>query len=204
MIRVKKFFMFCSVLLSLNAFGSDAQSSFWEAVNLDKESDILVQDRVEDPNSATKYELNFAKNVDEKFLKETDDVDEFERQEKIAEQELHCLFSIGEIANEMGYEPVNTDHKNFKAHIYELMNFYNEHIQHAQYIKEHTEFNFCCGMIAYYLSDLQGIDDIRNWFESVCNMKMTQQNGIKLIENSPGENAYWFTQVLKNTTHNKF
>ena len=136
MMKVKKFFMFCSALLSLNAYGSDAQSSFWEAVNLDKGSDILVQDPVEDPNTATKHESKFTKNVDENFLKEVDDVEDFEKREKLAKEELRCFFYIGKLTNEMGYKPVTSDHKDFKACVYKLMNFYNEHIQHAQHMKK--------------------------------------------------------------------
>ena len=204
MIRVKKFFIFCCASISLNAFGINVLPSFLATVNLSEKSNVLVQDGTETPNSEAKHESKFTKNVDEKFLKEPDDVEEVEKREELAKEELRCFIYIGKLTNEMGYKPVSSDHKDFKACVYKLMNFYNAHIQHAQYMKTKTEFNFCCGMMAYYLSDLQDIDDIKNWFKSVYNMEMTQQNGIKLIENSPGESAYWFTQVLKNTTSKKF
>lgn len=203
MIRVKKFFIFCCASISLNAFGINVLPSFLATVNLAEKNNTLVQEDIENPNTKAKHESKFTKNVDEIFLKEVDDVEDFEKREELAKEELYCFIYIGKLTNEMGYKPVSPDHKDFKAHIYELMNFYNKHSQHAQYMKEHTEFNFCCGMTAYYLSDLQDIDDIKNWFKSVYNMEMTQQNGIKLIENSPGESAYWFTEVLKNTTPNK-
>ena len=56
-------------------------------------------------------------------------------------------------------------------------------------------------MTAYYLSDLQDIDDIKNWFKSVYNMEMTQQNGINLIKEVLGENASRFIATL---TSNEF
>ena len=74
--------------------------------------------------------------------------------------------------------------ESFKCHNEETVN----------QVKQTTYFKFCCGFVALKLCDNEeGKDIARRLFAECCEEEMTKENIIKLINNSPGEDAYWFS-----------
>ena len=65
-------------------------------------------------------------------------------------------------------------------------------------IRETTDFNFCWGIVAYYVTNGEGFKELNENFLKFFQKQMTKENGLELLRNSDGENAYFFLQSLEN------
>lgn len=65
-------------------------------------------------------------------------------------------------------------------------------------VKETTDFNFCWGIVAYYVNKGEDFEELSKNFLDFFQKPMNRENGLVLIRNSDGENAYFFLQGLEN------
>lgn len=114
--------------------------------------------------------------------------------------ELSCMNAFQDLATQMALLP-QTEFmhlKNFFTELKEIYESWNKKFDQTFLMKE-TEFLFCIGLIAYYLSDEL---EIKDWFQKLFGKEMNRKKGIELIKQSPGEQAYWFIEGLSAECYN--
>ena len=116
-------------------------------------------------------------------------------------RELNCWKDFDDFANKIGM--INCDDKrDLIKYFDELKNLYEKYSDINECMMKNSSFPFCCGLFAYYLSEeSEGMDEIKAWFYDNLKTEMSQENGIKLIENSSGDHAYFFLENLNSENH---
>ena len=114
--------------------------------------------------------------------------------------ELSCMNAFQNLATKMALLP-QTEFmylKNFFTELKEIHESWSKEFGQA-FLMQETEFPFCIGLIAFYLSDEL---EIKEWFQKLFEKEMNRKEGIELIKQSPGEQAYWFIEGLSAECYN--
>ena len=117
--------------------------------------------------------------------------------------ELSCMNAFQALATQMALLP-QTEFMHLKHFFAELKEIYESWSKKFDqvFLMQETEFLFCIGLIAYYLSDEPDIQLIKEWFQKLFGKEMNREEGIELIKQSPGEQAYWFIEGLSAECYN--
>ena len=149
----------------------------------------------EDPSCQMIIE-NSSEQNDSSIEKSDSDCEEHkESTEEIAFEKLSCWKAFDDLSNEIGMLSKDDVIKLLNC-FPKLQELYQQYNTLNDYMQANTSFFFCCGLFAYYLEKEKSVDELKEWFESNLNMKLTKENGIELIKKSPGEHAYFFLQSL--------
>ena len=121
------------------------------------------------------------------------------------EQKLHYSSVYCVLSWRIACCPID-DYDELKALAREVKNLFEESIANkdettVNFVKEHSDLKFCCGVVAYFLSEKEGVEDIALWFKHVFSKEMSRQNGLDLVKEAPGQQAYFFTQTFGDYDH---